>query len=93
MKETVVKSLRKQQAAGAVAWGAYMDPQADGGHRTSDPSEGRSSELCLLLCNADGFAVTSSGLGVLPPDLEAPVVPQPSMQTHLLQSFKIFTPH
>lgn len=46
----------------------------------------------LLLCDADGAAVTPSRLGMLASDLQSPVMAKAAMETHLLETLEIVTP-
>ncbi len=45
----------------------------------------------LLLGDTNGPAATTGGLGVLATDTEAPVVPETTMRTNLLQPLQIVT--
>ena len=49
------------------------------------------NHLVLLLADTDGPATTTSGLGVLTTDAEAPVVTKTSVGADLLQSLEIIT--
>ena len=49
------------------------------------------SRLTLLLANTDGTTSSTSSLGMLTSDTQAPVVSQTTMGSDLLQTFQIFT--